>query len=449
MSQSFNDVTTDNFSLLSSKIVAILAEATFIAIDTEFTGLGEKHDNVRAPNIEERYQNLVKVVKSHALSAIGLTAFKKTHSDASSSTWRVDNFNILLSLQASYTVSHQSLRFLADSGFDFNKQIRKGLPYTAGADAEANPDTVRYLFRHMLYEVNRLKIPIVIHNGLMDLMYLYYSMYTDLPANLLIFAADLSDMFPGGIIDTKYISDYVSKEPVSFLSYLYKKYEREQKRRKIAKDNEEDANPKEKFVRRHIIVDVQPPIPIDTLNLNELKRTLNSTSGESEGNLSTKAKKRRRRNQRVSTQEEKPYCEQYALHGYCKQNKKCGKSHDLDFILDEMEKSSGKKTTGQTLDIVKGADVVVTPPDMTDEIVMPAPPPAPEPAYYHSAHFDSFMTGYIFAHQLQEFRDYNVHSNKLYLMGKDIPLPIQKSAFSKLSKGWLDLKSEIEKTHGQ
>lgn len=122
MSQSFNDVTTDNFSQLSSKIVAILAEATFIAIDTEFTGLGEKHDNVRAPyvilsdvlrspiglynlthflhrNIEERYQNLAKVVKSHALSAIGLTAFKKTQSDGSSSVWRVDNFNILLSLQ--------------------------------------------------------------------------------------------------------------------------------------------------------------------------------------------------------------------------------------------------------------------------------------------------------------------------------------------------------------
>lgn len=300
-------------------------------------------------------------------------------------------------------------------------------------------------------------------------MYLYFSMYTDLPANLLVFAADLSDMFPGGIIDTKYISDYVSKEPVSFLSYLYKKYEREQKRRKLVKENEEDGNPKEKFVRRHFTIDVQPPIPIDALNMNELKRTLNSTSAESEGNLSTKAKKRRRRNQRVSTHEEKPYCEQYAvsriatdkiylaianskfikLHGYCKQNKKCGKSHDLDFILDEVEKSSGKKTPGQPLEIAKSADVVVNPLDMSDEIVMPAPPPAPEPSYYHSAHFDSFMTGFIFAHQLQEFRDYNVHSNKLYLMGKDIPLPIQKSAFSKLSKGWLDLKSEIEKTHGQ
>jgi target of EGR1 protein 1 len=175
---------------------------------------------------------------------------------------------------------------------------------------------VRYLFRQVLYEVNRLKIPIVIHNGLMDLMYLYFSMFTDLPANLPIFTADLSDMFPGGIIDTKYISDYVSKEPVSFLSYLYKKYEREQKRRKAIKENE-DSSSKEKFVRRYFTLDVQPPIPIDTLNMNELKRTLKFTSAEDEVNRSAKTKKRRRRNQRVVTREEKPYCEQYAVSKFC------------------------------------------------------------------------------------------------------------------------------------
>lgn len=50
-------------------------------------------------NIEERYQNMAKVVRSHALSAIGLTAFKKTSEAENPSIWRVDNFNFLLSLQ--------------------------------------------------------------------------------------------------------------------------------------------------------------------------------------------------------------------------------------------------------------------------------------------------------------------------------------------------------------
>jgi hypothetical protein len=48
MSQSFNDVTIENFEQLYPKIIETLADATFIAIDTEFTGLGEKNDNVRA-----------------------------------------------------------------------------------------------------------------------------------------------------------------------------------------------------------------------------------------------------------------------------------------------------------------------------------------------------------------------------------------------------------------
>jgi target of EGR1 protein 1 len=111
---------------------------------------------------------MAKVVKSHALSAIGLTAFKKTSEVEKPSVYRVDNFNLLLSLQvgwfdaigifccesdmlnfyvsrqASYTVSAQSLRFLADSGFDFNKQIRLGLPYTTG-NAEVKCSSFWYL----------------------------------------------------------------------------------------------------------------------------------------------------------------------------------------------------------------------------------------------------------------------------------------------------------------
>lgn len=48
MSQSFNDVTIENLAQLYPKILKTLEGATFIAIDTEFTGLGEKRDNVRA-----------------------------------------------------------------------------------------------------------------------------------------------------------------------------------------------------------------------------------------------------------------------------------------------------------------------------------------------------------------------------------------------------------------
>src|SRR5207237_8519769 len=57
---------------------------------------------------------------------------------------------------------------------------------------------------------------------------------------------------------------------------------------------------------------------------------------------------------------------------------------------------------------------------------------------YHAAHFDSYMTGFVFARQLlilSEGEVLNEHKNKLYLMNKDRPLLVQKSEFAQISEG--------------
>jgi len=78
---------------------------------------------------------------------------------------------------------------------------------------------MRSIFSHILAQ----KIPLVVHNGFLDLMFIYYAFYTDLPSDLNSFIADLTEMFPAGIIDTKYISSYVTDEKTTFLAYLYRK----------------------------------------------------------------------------------------------------------------------------------------------------------------------------------------------------------------------------------
>ena len=65
--------------------------------------------------------------------------------------------------------------------------------------------------------------PIVVHNGFVDLTFLYDSFYTELPKTQSVFAADLCDMFPLGIYDTKYISEFHQSYPATFLEYLFKK----------------------------------------------------------------------------------------------------------------------------------------------------------------------------------------------------------------------------------
>ncbi|KAG0343483.1 Target of EGR1, member 1 (Nuclear) [Podila humilis] len=493
----YNQVTKHNLAAIQPMIVQLLKRASFIGLDAEFTGLGSNLRDTRSKDVQERYTNLSSLARSHALVAFGLSVFildekkpPKHHpaneeADNLSNTplptdperaFKVHNFNFSMLNENDYMVSPRSMLFLAENGLDLNQWILEGIPYTGGDrltndGGRGNPNGImRSIFKRIMSQ----RVPVVVHNGF----------YADLPPKLATFTADLSDMFPGGLYDTKYVSDYITREKASFLSYLFRKYERMQAR---SKAEHISGNFNSKMQRLYSSFDVQGRLPVSIPAV---------------------------------------------YHGVCKTGTKCDKSHDLDVILDaeeaamEAKKNKRRKKntiasgSGETTIITKASDgsnsttevlevsitataqsddaseistatnpkedtdiiatssgssenagtivtnelmegksenaenaAVASSSSRTDQSPMNKTPrqnPAENDnctkavssssnnstASFHSAYFDAFMTGTIFAHQLNEHYAEEMEKkakNKIYLIGKSYPLNVEKSAFSKFS----------------
>ena len=201
--------------------------------------------------MEERYKALSNVVQSHSLLSLGLSLFIPNDDDQEEvQQFQVHNFHFLLLSNQSFLMSPTSCAFLGENGFDFNGLIRDAIPFppgmrleevseppqnggsgsggrmTTGVTGKGLPrNSPGYALRSLFQELLKAKVPLVVHNGLLDLMFLYHSLYCHLPQDLGTFLADLSDLTEGGgLYDTKFVAEFLSREKASFLSYLFRKW---------------------------------------------------------------------------------------------------------------------------------------------------------------------------------------------------------------------------------
>ncbi|XP_035700075.1 target of EGR1 protein 1-like [Branchiostoma floridae] len=436
------DVTKDNFKELWPTILVALKTATFVALDLELSGLGNRR-NLNTPSVDDRYKSLAGVARSRAVLSMGLSCFKLNNIAEDGSLvlpFTTQTFNLTLLCSEEYVVEPISLKFLVDHGFDFNMQYSQGAPYHRGADKNGEvPQSVRQLFSELVCS----RVPLILHNGLVDLVFLYQSFYTELPPTLGSFLADLSEMFPAGIFDTKCITDFHIRMPASYLEYVFRRSQRE--------------NAVHQTKQQPHVTLTFPPYPPhmvcveyrDCCLPDNLLNTTQSTTVI-------------------------PYCEQYAAHGTCPKGVLCPQSHDPDIIIDQedwvkarkkrrrdrkrkkgnkLEEEQDKEGNPVSMETDDGRDVSGvegTVPDSqthtdqsdggTDNVV------AKTRVGCHRAGFDAFMTGFAMAtmvcklgklckeadsfttmFQLEEF------ANRVYLSGKDFPLQIARSAFAKPS----------------
>ncbi|KAJ2786115.1 hypothetical protein H4R18_000147 [Coemansia javaensis] len=442
----YTDVTRDNIVALAAGIRRQIAQAKFVAVDTEFTGLVIGNASpvfrfntaewvTRATDMRERYRAMANVAKTHALVSMGLTVFAQRHTALGS--YNVHSFNFLLQAQNTHLVNPTSLAFLAQNGFDLGRQATHGIRYFAGP----NPHPVQVmtpeinaegaLVREIFLDVVRTRRPLVVHNGLFDLVYLYQSFFGPLPDTHESFVSDLCEMFPGGIFDTKLIAEAADPGTASYLAYLYHKSRRTQRRRREAGDPAVQARLKVMVLRPAPALPSPPPPPPP----------------------------------QSAAASEKPYCEQFALHGHCRLRERCPRSHDIEFILDCQERepapepapeqpAPARKRKGSGTD---GGDRPRKAPRANGSGSAPrasSPEPAQQAAEietlsisedggsggarqaeYHTAAYDAYMTGYVFASLRLLLGDrLDAHRNKVYRMGRSSePLLIRASPYSATS----------------
>ncbi|NWR77317.1 TOE1 protein, partial [Centropus unirufus] len=325
--------------------------------------------------------------------------------------------------------------------------------------------------RTFFLELIRAKKPLILHNGLIDLVFLYQCFYAHLPDNLSTFTADLSEMFPAGIYDTKYASEFETRFVASYLEYAYKKCKRENCKLKDSGS-------------QHLTVEFCN-YPATTSRYIDYRYC--SLEEESHN---------------VGGGNKVPICEKFSAYGWCPKGVTCPQSHNIDLIIDEddrlwEEKRKKRKhkwkrrknaeerakvleqeSTGKEMELAQNGeegpprkqscyepaevtlgsegrpleDSMDVEPEVTADTSAQQDLASSEAESHgpssqggtHRAGFDAFMTGFIMAYvwMLKKGKTTEAEAepwlpdchNKLYLSGKSVPLQIVKSLFSKSSK---------------
>lgn len=232
-----------SFSSLGDRLKKLPPEG-FVAVDTEFSGLGSD-PHLSHEDLNLRYEAIRRLSDTRAIFAVGIAVFHPVqdsadasngiakHDDGPSSLYEVATYDFLMCCQDDFQTDANAGAFLVAHNFDFNRMFQKGIPYhrasterppEGAGGKEVTKEAVPWRWgkmpRGLLWRIGRQGVPIVVHNGLFDLAFLFAAFQGPLPPTLNGFVGALLDCVPAGYWDSKILAG-LAEERASFLGYMF------------------------------------------------------------------------------------------------------------------------------------------------------------------------------------------------------------------------------------
>lgn len=165
-------------------------------------------------------------------AAITTTTEKKLPEPPITEHYECDNFNFVTLKQGSIRIETTTGQFLVDHGYSFDRLFAEGIPFSPfSSTVESTFNDPKYsttkrdnslfnLWKHLLGVLRFHKIPLILHNGFYDLVYIYHSFIGALPQTFRGFLQLVSDSFPCGLYDTRYLALQAGMD-ATFLAYVF------------------------------------------------------------------------------------------------------------------------------------------------------------------------------------------------------------------------------------
>lgn len=188
--------------------VADIEVCDLVALDFEFSGLFLDMERGVTPPLPEYYRKCAKSVPHFLPLQMGVCCARQMPEESS---WelRVHEFNLWPTQRRVFTSDLQSLRFLRTHGFDFNTFFEEAYEYARLPPAA---DSKRAPLKHkvpwaskVLDEIRKAKVPLIFHNGLLDMLHIYDKFIGDLPLEVGSFCQAWLQEFPM-LFDTRLIA---------------------------------------------------------------------------------------------------------------------------------------------------------------------------------------------------------------------------------------------------